>query len=216
MYVGRMVAVGKTVSGANAVLYRVSSRSFPNRQVVRLDDKLVVIPRVGAEGDVLKNPYVAYNAVRLVGPWAVAANGSHVDPIAEKLDDGAPAKDALALSLLVLDYERDQYSTPRIAAVVPWSSDHAWLAIVRHDALIVRQVPLTPGTAHYLATYEADDIRDEQTSDFDPQTPDETARFVVDGGAFASLQHPVASGAALATKGGFEFGTYLAPSRSTT
>ncbi|MBP5233383.1 MAG: IMP cyclohydrolase, partial [Planctomycetes bacterium] len=31
MYLGRMVAVGMTPSGKLSVMYRVSSRSFPNR-----------------------------------------------------------------------------------------------------------------------------------------------------------------------------------------
>jgi IMP cyclohydrolase len=40
MYVGRIVAVGRTPAGRAAVMYRVSSRSFPNRRTVET-------PRVG-------------------------------------------------------------------------------------------------------------------------------------------------------------------------
>lgn len=58
MYVGRIVAVGKTQVGANAVLYRVSSRSFPNRRIVERGGVLAVVPREGSEGDLLKNPYI--------------------------------------------------------------------------------------------------------------------------------------------------------------
>jgi IMP cyclohydrolase len=212
MYVGRLVAVAKTTAGANSVLYRVSSRSFPNRQVVRLGDRLAVVPRPGSESDVQKNPYIAYNAVRLAGGWAVAANGSHADPIAEKLESGATVKDAMALTLLTLDYERDDYSTPRVAAAVPASGDNAWLATVRNDALVVKQVSLTSGQAQYLATYDADDVSDDQTGDFDAETADDAARFAIDGGAFASLTHPVATGAALAGESGFELGTHIVES----
>ena len=209
MYVGRIVAVGRTKSGANAALYRVSSRSFPNRQMVERPAALAVVPREGHEADLAKNPYIAYNALRLAGDWAVATNGSHTDPIAEKIGAGVPARDALVGSLLALDYERDDFSTPRIAAAVPLRGDTGWLAIVRHDALVVKEVSLVAGRALYLATYEADDIRDDQASDFDASSAAEAARFMVDGGAFLALELPVTSAAALAGSRGFELGSYL-------
>ena len=211
MYVGRIVAVGKTRAGRNAVLYRVSSRSFPDREMVDRDGTLAVVPRAGAsEGD-RTNPYIAYNALRLAGHWAVATNGSQTDPIAEKLEVGMPVRDAMTLSLLALDYERDAYQTPRIAAAVPAEGDSAWLAIVRHDALVVREVPLAAGRALYIATYEADDVRMEQASPFDAQTAQEAACFIVEGGAFAEMEKPVTSAAALVSGGRFELGTHVVP-----
>ena len=65
MYVGRIVAVGRTPEGRNAVMYRVSSRSFPNRRTVQTPVALAVVPREGHEGDLAKNPYIAYNCLRL-------------------------------------------------------------------------------------------------------------------------------------------------------
>ena len=65
MYAGRIVAVGRTPGGANAVLYRVSSRSFPNRKAVDLGGRLAIVPREGHEGDVQKNPYIAYACLRI-------------------------------------------------------------------------------------------------------------------------------------------------------
>ena len=54
MYVGRFLVVGPEVGA-----YRVSSRSFPNRQVTARDNALTVGPTEDApETD---NPYVAYN-----------------------------------------------------------------------------------------------------------------------------------------------------------
>jgi IMP cyclohydrolase len=131
MYVGRIVAVGRTAQGANAALYRVSSRSFPNRQAVDLGGKLAVVPREGHEADVQKNPYIAYNCLRIASGWAIATNGSQTDPIAEKVESGVPLRDALASCLLALDYEKDDYDTPRIAAAVPLEGDRGWLATVR-------------------------------------------------------------------------------------
>ncbi|MFC6772251.1 IMP cyclohydrolase, partial [Halorubrum pallidum] len=134
MYVGRFVVVAP---GTGA--YRVSSRSFPNRRVIDRGGVLTVGPTPDApETD---NPYVSYNCARAVRTptdesLAVVGNGSHVDPIAEKLELGYPARDALATALLALDFEKDDYDTPRIAGVV--GADAATIGTVRRDALLVQ------------------------------------------------------------------------------
>ena len=146
MYVGRFIVVGPGVGA-----YRVSSRSFPNRQIVEREGTLTVTPTPDApETD---NPYIAYNCVRESGGRAVLGNGSHVDPITEKLDMGYPARDALATALLSLDYEKDDYDTPRIAGVI--GADAATVGIVRRDALLVEAVE----EPTLVATYEEDDPR---------------------------------------------------------
>lgn len=118
--------------------------------------------------------------------------------------------EALAMSLLALGYERDQFNTPRIAAVVSLDSDHAWLAIIRSSGLQVESVSLEAGSAIYIATYEADAIRATQTSEFDATSAEQAARFVINGGWFGNLDYPVTSAAALAGPGGFELGTAFA------
>ncbi len=209
MYIGRIVAVGRTREGANAGLYRVSSRSFPNRKAVELNGHLAIVPREGHEADLQKSPYIAYNCVRLAGSWAVISNGSQTDPIAEKIEAGTPVRDALATVLGTLGYEKDDYNTPRIAGVVPLAGDTAWLGIVRHDALVVKAVPLEAGRVRYLATYEADDVRSSQDSDFDASDATSAARFLVDGGAFAGFEHPVTSAAALVEGPRFALATWI-------
>jgi len=142
MYLGRFVIVAPDFGA-----YRVSSRSFPNRQIVDRDGTLTVAPTPDApEND---NPYVSYNCVREGGDGVVVGNGSHVDPIAEKLDLGYPARDALASALLALDYEKDDYDTPRIAGVV---GEESYVGIVRRDALLVDSVE----EPTLVATYEED------------------------------------------------------------
>jgi IMP cyclohydrolase len=142
MYVGRFIVVGPDFGA-----YRVSSRSFPNRHIVDRDGTLTVAPTPDApESD---NPYISYNCVREGGDSVVVGNGSHVDPIAEKLDLGYPARDALASSLLALDYEKDDYDTPRIAGVV---GEESSIGIVRRDALLVEAVD----EPTLVATYEED------------------------------------------------------------
>ena len=160
MYVGRIVAVGRTPSGRNAVMYRVSSRSFPNRRTVTTGRGLAVVPIEGHEKDIFKNPYIAYNAVRLAGNVAVATNGSQTDPIAEKIASGMSIRDAMVQSLTVLDYEKDDFNTPRIAVAVArggggggcdcgcecgGGGEVGWCGIARHDAVIVRAFPLVAG-----------------------------------------------------------------------
>jgi len=143
MYIGRFVIVAPDFAA-----YRVSSRSFPNRRIVDRDGVLTVGPTPDApEHD---NPYVSYNCVREGGDGVVVGNGSHVDPIAEKLDRGYPARDALASALLALDYEKDDYDTPRVAGVV---GDSSHVGIVRKDALLVESVD----EPTLVATYEEDD-----------------------------------------------------------
>ncbi len=148
MYIGRFVVVAPGIGA-----YRVSSRSFPNRRVVDREGTLTVGPTPDApETD---NPYVSYNCARPVStptdePLAVVGNGSHVDPIAEKLELGYPARDALATPLLALDFEKDDYDTPRIAGVV--GAETATIGVVRRDALLVETV----AEPTIVATYETD------------------------------------------------------------
>lgn len=204
MYVGRIVAVGRTLGGKNAVMYRVSSRSFPNRRTVRTPRGLAVVPREGHESDLSKNPYIAYNCVRLAENVAVATNGSQTDPIAEKIASGMSIRDALVQSLIVLDYEKDDYNTPRIAVAVARGADEGWGGIVRHDGLHVRSFALEAGKAFYFATYEVNDPREEYASAFEAESAEEAAEWVVSGGAFADLEKPVCSAAAVESDEGFD------------
>ncbi|MFC7155982.1 IMP cyclohydrolase [Halomarina halobia] len=171
MYVGRFVVVGPGIGA-----YRVSSRSFPDRRIVEREGALTVAPTPDApETD---NPYIAYNCLRTVEGEAVVGNGSHVDPIAEKRATGYPARDALALSLLALDFERDDYDTPRIAGVV--AEDEAHVATVRRDALLVERVD----EPTLVATYERNAPA---AFPLDADTADEAARAVYD----ADFEHAV-------------------------
>jgi IMP cyclohydrolase len=148
MYVGRFLLVGPGIGA-----YRVSSRSFPNRKIVTREDALTVVPTDEAEAT--ENPYVSYNCVRVVdsssGATQTAAigNGTHTDAVADKLELGHPARDALALSLLAYDFEKDDYDTPRIAGVV---GSESFVGIVRRDGLVVERVE----EPTLIATYEKD------------------------------------------------------------
>lgn len=205
LYVGRIVLAGNTPSGRVCAGYRVSSRSFPNRRAIERENAVSIVPKKGHESDVEKNPYIAYNCARIVrgGQVAVLTNGSQTDPIAEKLDSGMSVRDALALSLMGLDYEHDSYDTPRICSVVDRHSSSCWLATVRKDALVVKQMRLDPGRFAYVATYEENDIVEEQSGTFSCATPDDVCTFLLSGGVFLDRAHPVSAVSAVATEAGF-------------
>lgn len=192
MYVGRLVVVGPEVAA-----YRVSSRSFPNRRVRERDGALTVGPTEDApETD---NPYVAYNCLRTVGDGnagrAVVGNGSHVDPIAEKLELGYPARDALVTALHALDYEKDDYDTPRIAGTIS-ADGEAYVGVVRKDALHVEQV--TEPTL--VATYETNSP---EPFDFAATTASDAARAAYD----LEFEHSVCAAAVAPTGGEQPFET---------
>jgi len=186
MYVGRFVVVAPGIGA-----YRVSSRSFPNRRVTDRDGTLTVGPTPDApETD---NPYVSYNCARAVRtptdePLAVVGNGSHVDPIAEKLELGYPARDALATPLLALDFEKDDYDTPRIAGVV--GSETATIGVVRRDGLVIEAVE----EPTIVATYETDSPEPYEFAAADAETPDAAAAATEVLGA--DFEHPVCAAGA--------------------
>ena len=189
MYVGRFIVVAPDRAG-----YRVSSRSFPNRRIVDREGRLTVTPTPDAPET--ENPYISYNCLRIAddGERAVVGNGSQVDPIVEKLDLGYPARDALVEPLLALDYEKDDYDTPRIAGVV---GEESYVGIVRSDALLVHAVE----EPTLVATYEAD--RPEPTA-LEGDTAEKIARELYD----REFEHAVCAAGVVATDDGFSTGVY--------
>ena len=140
MYVGRIVIVGRS-QGRSFVAYRVSSRSFPNRRAEVRGKSILVSPLDPA--DLARNPYIAYNCIRVAGDVAVVSNGTHTDMILERIQDGQRPIDALAISLVAYGYERDELDTPRIAGAV--RGDRGWLGIAKRDEFRVREFNLEDG-----------------------------------------------------------------------
>jgi len=207
MYVGRIVAIAMNSENQTAALYRVSSRSFPNREAKSMHNAIGIIPKPGYENDIFKNPYIAYNCLRLTGNYAVATNGSHTDPITEKLQAGMNMRDAMCTVLPSMDYEHDDYNTPRIAAIVDKSNSSGALGIIRHDALLVRVFKLFPGDVWYCATYEHNAPGNRYyDSTFDIQTAAEGCDYIMGQGVFADLEKPITAACALQAESGFEKG----------
>ncbi len=204
-YLGRIVAVGVTPSGKVAALYRVSSRSFPNRiAIAAANGRCVsIVPKPGHETDIAKNPYIAYNCARVERGIAILANGSHTDPIAEKIAMGMPVRDAIGLSLLAMDYEKDDYDTPRIVAVADPENGTGWLGTIRKNGLDVREFVLKPGTVVHVSTYEHDIPETSRISTFTAESAEDACGFILEEGVFAGFTNPVTAVAAVAGKDGF-------------
>jgi IMP cyclohydrolase len=198
MYVGRIVAVGKTQEDRLVVMYRVSSRSFPNRRAAISGQTISIVPKEGFESDIYKNPYISYNCLRITNTFAIVGNGSHTDPIAEKLGSGMRMRDAMVSVLSGLDYEHDDYNTPRIAAIIDKRSRICAIGIIRSDALLVKEINLEKGEISYLATYEHN-YPDKSFGDtgFNVSSSGEACEYILGKGVFADLERPVVAGCAI-------------------
>lgn len=209
MYIGRIVSVGQTRDGRICASYRVSSRSFPNRKAVVGEEVVSIVPKEGHEDDLRKNVYISYHCARVVCDRhvAVVTNGSQTDPVAEKIAMGMPVRDALVLSLLALDFEKDSYSTPRICAVADRRDHAGWLAIVRHDGLEVAKMPLQPGRFFYVATYVENTLSPNQSGDYPATSAKDACDFILSGGLFAERANPITAVAAMAGAQDFDLAT---------
>ena len=185
MYVGRIVVVGLN-QGRSFAAYRVSSRSFPNRRAEVRNKSILVSPLDPADLD--RNPYIAYNCIRVVDDVAVVANGTQTDMILEKIEDGLRPLDAIALSLVSYGYEKDELNTPRIAGAV--RGDRAWLGIAKRDEYRIQEFELKDGQAFMVATYEKTEF---ESISLDGQNTSGIARAAYD----LSFERPVCGAAAL-------------------
>lgn len=191
MYLGRILALGSNENGS-FVAYRVSSRSFPNRIAKKFEKSAAIIPKEGYEKDIFKSPYIAYNCIKIVEDVAVVSNGSHTDVIADKISLGMNMRDAIAVSLIAMDYEKDDYNTPRIAGAIRKDGE-AYLGIITHHGILVEQVP--SNEVQYIATYEH--IKPLKV-EFNAKNAEEAANFIMNKGKFKEFPNEVTSAAAFA------------------
>jgi IMP cyclohydrolase len=191
MYVGRIVVIGRT-GGKSWAGYRVSSRSFPNRRAEVRGGSILVSPL--DPKDLARNPYIAYNCIRTKGDVAVVANGTQADMIMERIDDGSPPLDAIALSLVAYGYERDELDTPRLAGAVQGS--RACLGIAMKGEFRFKEIPLKDDDAFMVATYEKTGFEPVAVSGID-------ASAVAKAAYDLAFERPVCSAAAFQGDEGF-------------
>lgn len=212
MYVGRIVSVFMNKEGKVGAMYRVSSRSFPNREAKVNDTTVSIVPKPGHEGDIFKNPYIAYNCVRIEGKYAIVTNGSHTDPVAEKIAAGMSMRDALCVATFAMDYEHDHLNTPRISAIIDLESRKGYLGTIRHDAMHVKEITLEPGQAFYVATYEHNEPCEKYfDADVEVTSADEACDYILGKGVFAELERPITAAAVIEDGEGFTISVKDAP-----
>jgi len=166
---------------------------------------LAVIPSPGSETDIYKNPYISYNCLRRNSEFAVVGNGTHTDPVFEKLESGMSIRDSLTTVLSGMDYEHDDYSTPRIAAAVSKTLKSLALGIIRIDGIEIEVFNLKPGEYRFVSTYETNKIlTDFGGTGLNIQDSKEAAQFIISGGKFLEFEKPVSSAAAIEVDKGFD------------
>jgi len=185
MYVGRIVAAGKT--SKPFVAYRVSSRSFPNRMVHLENNTASIQFKPDHTSD---NPYTTYNCIKIAGDVFVVSNGTHTDGIVEKIEAGTDPEKAIHTTLEQMGYEKDELNTPRIAGAV--HNDTGYLGIVDTKGTRTASFALKDNSCRAIATYGLDLETEYPVT---ASTPGQLAHFVFDGGDFSTLDKPVCSAA---------------------
>ena len=103
-----------------------------------------------------------------------------------------------------MDYEHDEYGTPRIAAVVDKGRRLCALGTVRKDAILMREFDLGLGEALYVATYEhnypSEKFRDD---DFQVADAEEACDYIIGRGVFSTLERPISAACAYEDEDGF-------------
>ena len=113
-------------------------------------------------------------------------------------------RDAMVSTLSGLDYEHDEYKTPRIVAIVNKSSRICTLGIIRSDALIVKELILEKSEAYYLATYEHNEPDNKyRDTEFNVASAEEACDYILGKGIFRTLERPILAVCAIENDTGF-------------
>ena len=205
MYVGRIIAVGRTRQGKLSAAYRVSSRSFPNRSAEQSRNCVNIVVRPGSADAGSDSPYIVYECLIWNERFAVISNGTHTRPIYERLKAGNTPRDAMVSVLMGLDREFDQYDTPRICGLIDLAEDRLWLGSVTANSLVVTPIELADGQMTYITTYGFPLPRSEQSDDsFHGASANEVCRHIMTGSVFAGFEKPICAAACVSTSAGFE------------
>lgn len=199
-YVGRIIAAGRSRNGLLTVGYRVSSRSFPNRDAERHGDAVRIVPRAGSSDAASDSPYIAYECLLWNERYVVASNGTQTRPIFERLKAGNTVRDALASVLAGLDREFDAHDTPRICAVIDRAQDKLHFGSISADALSVVPIETAPEQMAYISTYGGPLASAGQIDpDFSAGDAVGTCAHLIGGSVFARFEKPVCATALVVT-----------------
>lgn len=208
MYVGRIVGVGRTPEGRQAVAYRISSRSFPNRAARQSGRSIQIVPHAGSLDAASDSPYIAYECIVWNDRFAVVSNGTHTRPVFERLKAGNTPRDAMLTVLAGLDREFDDHDTPRICGLLDIAEDRLWLGSVTAQSLCVTPVAVEPGQMAFITTYGfSTPSPDQLDRSFREADADRICEHVMKNSVFGQFEHPVCAAAAVMGENGVEVGT---------
>lgn len=200
MYVGRIVCAGRTLGGSLALAYRVSSRSFPNRNAVQLGRSVQIVPRSGSPDALSDSPYIAYECLVWNERFAVASNGAHTRPIFERLQAGNAPRDAILSVLAGLDREFDGYDTPRICSLFDTATNALWFGSVTATALAVVPIEVERGEMAYVTTYGFPlPLTSQVDSNFGAASAEDICGHITRSSVFADFEKPICSAAVVTT-----------------
>ncbi|EJJ28433.1 IMP cyclohydrolase [Rhizobium sp. CF142] len=209
MYVGRIVGVGRDRKGDLVAAYRVSSRSFPNRNAEKLGDTIRIVAQAGSTDATSDSPYIAYECLIWNSRFAVVGNGTQTRPIYERLKAGNTPRDAIVSVLVGLDREFDQHDTPRICGLVDLDENRLWLGSVTADSLSVMPVEVQPGQLAYIATYEFALPRADQIDQFfDAGNANAVCHHITHVSVFSEFEKPVCAASWIGSASGQEAATF--------
>ena len=208
MYVGRIVGVGRTPEGRQAVAYRVSSRSFPNRSAKQFGHSIRIVPHAGSPDAASDSPYIAYECIIWNDQFVVVSNGTHTRPIFERLKANRSPRDAILTVLAGLDREFDDHNTPRICGLLDIADNRLWLGSVTAQSLCVTPVAVEAGQVAYITTYEfPTPSYDQLDRSFEETEAHRICEHVVQNSVFEQFEKPVCAAAAMVGHSGIEVGT---------
>ncbi len=202
MYVGRILAVGRNNQREIVLMYRVSSRNFRNRNIVCITPGTYTVSSM--VNNEIENPFISYNCMRCdESSIAVIGNGNHVDLIYNRIREGVPLRDSVAMILSSMDYEHDDFDTPRIAACYQLEQDMACMGVVSKTFLGVQILSLKTNEIQYITTYKYNYLSDKFKRDnFNICNVNDACKHIIYKEPFSSFDLPVSSLALVISRGG--------------
>lgn len=163
-YPGRIIIIGRDITGKNeVVIYAITGRS-PSSQARKMELKDDAIWAKPTDEEMLKKGNIdllVYPAILLSNGIAVS-NGKHTTDIKTRLGQSQNPAEVLKLALNEWDYEPDAPTfTPRISGCI-LAQKKAALSIIKRaqDGSSIKnifEIPLKAGKGKMISTYEGED-----------------------------------------------------------
>ncbi|NWG09977.1 MAG: hypothetical protein HXX80_06730 [Nitrososphaerales archaeon] len=167
VYLGRVVAIGRTKEGRPCCAYAVSgrSRSSRMRRAILHHKRVAIEPLIGVqEGQGDQASLIFYDCITYndYPPLIVIGNGNQVNSIFDLFSSEESSVKNMREILKELGPEPDSYHTPRIAGAI-WkpSKDSPWrycVGMITSEDFDVKIITIPKNRLVYLSTYTGDEL----------------------------------------------------------